>query len=513
MANFFRFFKTKWGIAIVIILVGIILFAVFHKSKSPYTLVPVTQGTISESVSVTGNTTPIQSVSLSFGNAGTVSHTYVQVGDHVTVGETLASLNTANLEAQLAQAQATVDTQQAKLDSLKAGSQPEDIDVSQAALAKAGQDLQNMYSSVQTTANDAYAKAIDAVRTQISPLFSNAENASIQLNFNTSDTQDATSAKTERAGAASLLNTWQASLATVSASSTDVVLQNSLSYLASIRQLLIDTSAALNGATGLDATTLAAYKAALTTATNEVNTVTTNVNTLLQNISSQKLVVAQAQAALALKQAGATPSDIAAQQAQVEQAQAGVASVEAQLANSVIVAPIDGVITQQDAKVGQISSPATPLISIISNNAFEVDALVPETDIGKITVGDSVSMTFDAFTGETFLGKVFYIDPAQTITQGVVDYKIKVNFNTPDPRMKSGLTANLDVKTKQDQNALILPQYAVIQNDQGNFVETLVNNVATQTPVTLGIQDENGNVEILSGVTAGEQVINIGLKQ
>jgi RND family efflux transporter MFP subunit len=370
-----------------------------------------------------------------------------------------------------------------------------------------------MYASVMTSTNDAYAKANDAVRTQISPFFSNAENTSIQLNFNTSDTQSATNAKTERVAAGSVLNSWQSALAPTASSSADTLLQNSLAALTSIHQLLADTSGALNNATNLDATTLASYKAAMTTATNEVNTVTTSLNTLAQNISSQKLVVAQAQASLALKQAGATSSDIDGQRAQVEAAQASMESIQAKLANSVITAPIDGVVTQQDAKVGQVASPATPLISIISTGSLEVDTLVPETDIGKITVSDTVSMTFDAFTGETFLGKVFYIDPAQTVTQGVVDYKVKVSFNTPDPRMKSGLTANLDIKTKEDDNVLILPQYAVIQNDQGSFVQILSGSVATNTPVTLGIQDQNGNVEILSGVTAGEQVINIGLKQ
>jgi hypothetical protein len=59
---------------------------------------------------------------------------------------------------------------------------------------------------------------------------------------------------------------------------------------------------------------------------------------------------------------------------------------------------------------------------------------------------------------------------------------------------------------------LILPQYAILQNDTGTFVKTLVGTVATTSPVALGLQDQKGNVEILSGVTEGEQVINIGLK-
>jgi membrane fusion protein (multidrug efflux system) len=78
--------------------------------------------------------------------------------------------------------------------------------------------------------------------------------------------------------------------------------------------------------------------------------------------------------------------------------------------------------------------------------------------------------------------------------------------------MKSGLTANLDITTQTDNNALILPQYAIIQNDSGTFVETLTNGAMAQAPVTLGIEDQNGNVEVVSGATEGEQVVNVGLK-
>ncbi len=74
-------------------------------------------------------------------------------------------------------------------------------------------------------------------------------------------------------------------------------------------------------------------------------------------------------------------------------------------------------------------------------------------------------------------------------------------------------TADVDIETKHKDAVLILPQYAILQNDDGTFVETLdANNKIIQTKVVLGIQDEKGNVEVASGVTEGEQVLNIGLK-
>ena len=78
--------------------------------------------------------------------------------------------------------------------------------------------------------------------------------------------------------------------------------------------------------------------------------------------------------------------------------------------------------------------------------------------------------------------------------------------------MKSGLTANINIAAKTEIDALILPQFAVIQNNSGTFVETLNGKTTMQVPVVLGLQDQSGSVQIASGVTEGEQVVNIGLK-
>ena len=272
-------------------------------------------------------------------------------------------------------------------------------------------------------------------------------------------------------------------------------------------------SKTLDLAPGLTADTLASYKANLTIAINGVNTASKNLNTVAQNIASQKLTVSQLQAQLDLKKAGSTPQDIQAQQAQVENAHAQVQSAQSKLQNSQIVAPISGVITQFDAKVGQYASPGITLISIISQGAFEVDALVSETDVGKVSLSNKITMTLDAFPNETFTGSVFYIDPAQTTSEGVVGYKIKIALDKADPRIKSGLTANIDIKTRYKDNVLRLPQYAILQNNDGTFVQVVENNVVKDIPVTLGLQDRDGNVEVIFGVSEGQQVLNIGLKQ
>jgi RND family efflux transporter MFP subunit len=509
-----KIFKSKITIGIVVVLIlGTGGFFLFHKGPT-YQFVTVTRGSVAESVSLTGNTTPLDSVSLAFGASGIISHTYSDLGKKVNQGQILAEQNTNDLVAQLSQAQANVDAQQARLDGIKNGSRPEDIATSQASLDKAKQDLANMYTSIGDISIDSYAKANDAVRTQLDPFFINGETQSPTLSFTPSSTQSKYDTETQRLSSGIVLNKWSLELTNIDSSNTglETLLQDEVSYLATVRQLLSSVSNSVNNAPSLSASTLSIYKANISIALNEVNTATKNLNTISQNIDSQKLTVLQLQTQLTLKQAPSLPSDISAQEAQVAQAQASVKSVAAKLENVRIVAPISGTITQFDAKIGQLASPGTPLVSIMGSGGYEIDAGVSETDIGKTSIGDKVSMTLDAFQNESFTGSVFYIAPAETNKQGVITYQIKISFDKIDPRLKSGLTANIDIQTKYKDSVLILPQYAILQNDQGTFVEMLENNKIKQNPVVLGIEDQKGNVEVISGVTENEQVLNIGLK-
>jgi len=494
------FVASKWGIGILAIVVIGGGFAVLHRSGSAYQLIPVTQGTITETVSVTGNTTPTQSVSLGFQNTGTIARVNYNLGDQVGAGDLIAELNTGSLSAALQQAQANLAVAQANLAALTAGTRPEQLAIDQSAVT---QDTDALRNAIINT----YNVSDNAIHTDADQLFINPRTSSAAFSFIVSDATLANTTLQERIALEPVLVAWNTQIPSASFASDDptAAATQAQENLTEINTFLNNAAAALTKATSLSATALSTYQATIETAR-------TNITGALTTLTSAQTTLVGAEGTLTLAQAGSTAQSIAAQQAQVAQAQAGVASAEANLQGAEIIAPINGIVTQQDAKIGQLASPGTPLVSVIGNGGFEVDAGVSETDVGKLAVGDKVSMTLDAFPNETFTGSVFYIAPAQTDTQGVISYQIKIAFDKADPRLKSGLTANVDIQTQQDTNVLILPQYAILQNDSGTFVETLVGKVATTTPVTLGIQDQQGNVEVLSGVSLGEQVINIGLK-
>jgi HlyD family secretion protein len=195
-----------------------------------------------------------------------------------------------------------------------------------------------------------------------------------------------------------------------------------------------------------------------------------------------------------------------------------VQSAYSALDKTVLRSPIAGVITKQDAKLGQIVTVTTSavansaLISIISQNRLEIETNVPEVDIGRVSTDNPVAITFDALLGETFSGKVVKIDPAETVVEGVVNYKVTILFNDGDNRVKSGLTANLSIKTASKTDVLTLPQYAIVEKDAGTFVRVPVAGGFRDDAVTLGLRSADGTVEIITGVTEGETVVNVGYK-
>lgn len=243
--------------------------------------------------------------------------------------------------------------------------------------------------------------------------------------------------------------------------------------------------------------TLDGYKA-------DISSARTNINTAISNITTAKANLASAEGVLSLKQKGSTPEAIQTQEAKVAQFEASVESAQAQLAKMTLRSPIYGTVTVEDAKMGEIVTPGKSVISIISDNDLEMEANVSEVSIGKVTEGNPVVITFDAFPGETFNGTVSKIEPAETIIDGVVNYKVTVAFAEQYSQVKSGLTSRLEIMTAVKKDVLAVPQYALIKKDSGTFVSKQTGKVFIETPVTIGITGQDGSVEILSGLSEGD---------
>ena len=202
--------------------------------------------------------------------------------------------------------------------------------------------------------------------------------------------------------------------------------------------------------------------------------------------------------------------DISLLSAQIQQAQAALESINKSMEDSKIKAPIDGTITKVNNEVGELTMQGSAVISMLGDDNFEIEVLIPESDIQKVAVNDKVEITFDAFgEDEKFIGKAYFIDPAETTVQDVIYYRVKVNFDKRDKDIKSGMTANVIITTAQRLGVLAVPSRAIIdKNGSGKYVKALgADNVVIEKKVTVGLSGDEGMIEIVSGLDVGEKVV------
>jgi RND family efflux transporter MFP subunit len=507
----------------VVVVVGAAVTVGLRDSAAQQEHVTVTRGDLDQIVSVTGRLKPVQAVELAFQNSGRIAVVNAVVGSRVSAGALLASLDTSELYAQLRDAQAAVLGQRAKLEELKKGSRPEDIAAKESEYAKAAQDLSDDLSNIYDVLLESYAKGDNAVRVQTQSIYTSVgseQQPQFILSFVCDCEQQKNDALSARVKAEVVLNRWRQELDAVGLAGSEDVLVKSLAnarlYLATIKDTLSATNKLLSDssvAAHLSASTLLTYRTAVSTGYTNAVAALSAVNAQYQTVTSQRLTVQKIASELALKKAGNTPETIAVQQAQVQSSQAQADRVSAQISKNAIRSPIKGIVTVMDAKVGQTATANQTLVAVISDQDLEIEANVPEVDIGKVHVGSPITVTVDALPGETLAASVVFIDPAETILDGVVNFKMKATLNNPEPRLKSGLTVNLDITVQHLSGVLIIPQVAILENDRGTFVRRVSGGVTTEVAVRLGVRGQDGMVEVLEGVSEGDILENIGIRK
>jgi len=213
--------------------------------------------------------------------------------------------------------------------------------------------------------------------------------------------------------------------------------------------------------------------------------------------------------------ADANKHDVTLYQAKIRQAQAAYDSVINQIENSLIKAPIDGTVTSIEYEVGEQVTAGQAVVSVLGENNYEIEVLISEADIAKIEKNDLCIITLDAFGEDLkFNGKVNFIEPAETVIQDVIYYKVIVFFidfkkaKAESSRIKSGMTANIIITTAKKDNILIIPSRAVIQrNGQGKFARILEAGQLLEKKVNIGLRGDDGLVEVLSGLKENEVVV------
>jgi HlyD family secretion protein len=214
-----------------------------------------------------------------------------------------------------------------------------------------------------------------------------------------------------------------------------------------------------------------------------------------------------AAAALAQMRAAVRLVDRAPLDAAIAQARVAAESAAANVSKTEIRAPTDGVVTDIAINVGELAAAKAVAISMLSTH-YEIEADIPEVDVAKVRVGQTVDITLDALGMDTHLpGTVLSVNPAETVIQDIVYYKMRVVFSKDLEVVKPGMTANVTVDTNRKTDVLAIPLRAVQEKGTDRIVRVFENEQPEDRVVKLGLRGDGGLVEILSGLGEGEMVI------
>lgn len=182
------------------------------------------------------------------------------------------------------------------------------------------------------------------------------------------------------------------------------------------------------------------------------------------------------------------------------------------LEDTVIKAPISGMVIGKPIPAGQTVSPGISnpmvLLTIADLAKMQIEALVDESDIGKVKLGQKVSFTVDAYPEKTFTGKVATISNKANVQQNVVYYGVLIDVDSPEGLLKPTMTARVSLHIGERNNVLTVPILAIRDNRGQRFVQVLRKGQVEpeQVMIKTGMSSED-RIEVTSGLNEGDIVV------
>ncbi|MBW4670872.1 MAG: efflux RND transporter periplasmic adaptor subunit [Cyanomargarita calcarea GSE-NOS-MK-12-04C] len=460
----FKIFRLSW-LLILLLVGGGLSYVAYNQlviipskeAKRRVLTVPVERQTLAITISANGTVKAERLINVSPKNAGILKRLLVKEGDSVKNGEVIAYMDDSNFQGQLTQAKGQLASAEANLQKLIAGNRPQEIAQSQAQLEEAQVNLQ---------------KLIAGNRSQdIAQSLARLEGQKATLNQKEDDLRR--NQQLYQAGAIS-------------------------------RQIVNQKRSERDAAIALvrEAEQAAALQ---------------KVGSRQEDIQQARTKVKQQQQTLSLLKAGTRKEEIAQAQAQVISARGSLQTVQAQINDTVIRAPFDGLVTKKYADPGSFVTPTTAASAVSSAVSSSILALasknqvvanLAESNIAKIAIGQPVTIKADAYPGTVFRGRVSEIAAQATVEQNVTSFEVKVAILSDSKNLlRSGMNVGAEFQVGQLENAQVVPTVAVVrqENETGVFVAGK-DNKPVFTPIETGAT-VNNKTEVKSGLKGSERVL------
>jgi multidrug efflux system membrane fusion protein len=204
-------------------------------------------------------------------------------------------------------------------------------------------------------------------------------------------------------------------------------------------------------------------------------------------------------------------------QSQLDQASASIDRTKAMIAQKLIRAPFGGQLGVRLVEVGQYVGPGTAMVSLTDLSRIYINFTLPEQDAAALTPGQEVSLTVDAYRGQTFKAKINAIEPQ--VSADTRNIKLQAVMDNPDGKLLPGMFASVHVVLPPEQGLITVPETAVENTLYGDSVYVIREDgtaadgrpilTAKRVPVKTG-ERLNGRIVIESGVAAGDRVVALG---
>ena len=499
--------------AIALVLGGLIYRDVFVGTKNTsnsVNLYTVARRTVTASVTGTGNLVPMQQANVSFKVGGTLTEIDVRVGDHVAAGQVLARIDPTPEQNALASAQANLAIAQANLQTAETP-----LTASQIT------QLRDNVANAQQQYNDTVAQ-VNATNTQ------DATQVTADQNQLTTDRQTLTFNAAYQAAKQNLTTDQTALQAAITQFDADGCKTQTYPYSGPCVADFTAVSAA-QSKVNADEVAVSGYTVQINADQTKLNQDTAKQ---LADASSGQRSVNQASASLTSAQDNVNtqteskPNQILSAQAQVASAQAAVQTAQQNLANTTLVAPMEGVVNSINGVVGETAitgsgttaeAPGTqaPLPASGASSAFMVignvsamEVVIPfaESDASRLAFNQDTMVTFDAVPNLAISGHVVAVASSATVQSGVVNYYATVALNQTNPALKQGMTTNATVTVSKAANAIVVPNLSITRLGGQAYVNVYVSGKEVQTMIQTGVVGDQFT-EVTGGLNEGAQVV------
>jgi membrane fusion protein, multidrug efflux system len=197
--------------------------------------------------------------------------------------------------------------------------------------------------------------------------------------------------------------------------------------------------------------------------------------------------------------------------ANVESAQAAHEVARKALDDTVIRAPIAGLISSRTVQPGEKVSPDNRLLEVVDLSQMELEAAVPASEITRVSLDQDVQVKVQG-ADKSFSGKVARINPStQAGSRSILVY---IRISNPEGALRAGMFGEAQLTLERKTGILTLPHAAIRGEDGVTFVYAIENSTLVQKPVTLGLRGADsggGAVEVISGVDVGDQVLRTNM--